>query len=783
MSLDLERRALELFERWLDTTEAAQDAWVDAETAGDPELKAALSRLIAAHARATMIPTVPPEPGKLSESAPPERVGVYRIVAPIGRGGMGMVYRAERDDGLFAQTVAIKLIRPGIFSPRAAAQFARERQILAGLQHPNIARLYDGGSTEDGLSYFVMELIDGAPITQHCDETGLDLRARTGLVATLCDAVQFAHQSLVVHADIKPGNVLVEAAHGPKLLDFGISRLSDGSDGSDGEGSGLSPAFASPQQRAGAAATPSDDVYALGRMLEELTRAAAPDRELSAVIARARADAPQDRYATAGALGEDLRRWLEGKPVRALPSSRRRDATMFVRRHRIATLCVAAGVLALAGAAVISTTLYLRAEARFNETREMSRFLLDDVVSGLEPIPGSGELRRRIAERAHASLERLSRVPGASAELEAETARALTRVGRILTAAELRDVRGSGPLGAQSLERADAMLAALVARTPGRADWRLALAETRVTQARYLTVDVSDGPRAEALLDQADALLASPDVAIADPFGAALARLDSDIARADVAFNASDYPRMIALMEPAIVRAGPIAPQTPRARAELALRLEKMWAHVGDARWYGFDDKRGALAAYENQLAALADADADSDVRIVRRRAHAAYNVSSALFEVGREDDALAMITQAMEQVGRMRLFDHSVSARHQAEILRGEYALQLQAVGRIREAKVVARQSLAGRRENIAVAPDSYLVLRALPLALRVYGELYRDNGDPAEGCRMFREAHDLWKDADRRGVLTDFDRKGDLALIEKRVARCPAAPAPTRR
>lgn len=778
MSLALERRALALFEAWLEEPEDARSAWVEAQTAQDAELGAALARLIAAHAHATMIPTVPPEPGQLAESAPPERIGVYRIVAPIGRGGMGMVYRAERDDGLFAQAVAIKIIRPGIFSPRAAEQFARERQILAGLQHPNIARLYDGGAAPDGLSYFVMELIEGAPITQHCEKQGLDLRARAGLMAKLCEAVQFAHQKLVVHADIKPGNVLVEPAHGPKLLDFGISRLSDGSDGSEGQRSGLSPAFASPQQRAGASATPADDIYALGRLLEELTRDLPRNREIDAVTARARAEASEDRYATAEALGEDLRRWLAGKPVRALPASRWRDATMFVRRHRIATALTMSAALALAGAAAVSTTLYLRAEARFKETREMSRFLLDDVVTGLEPIPGSGELRRRIAGRAQASLERLSRVPGASAELEAETARAQARVGQILTASELRDVGSSGSLGATSLERAEAMLSAMVERAPARADWRLALAETRVTHARYLTADTSDGPRAEALLDQADALLAAPDVAAVAPFAAALARLDSEIVRADMFYSAAAYARMTALMRPAVARARLIATATPRERAELALRLDRMWAHLGDARWYGSDDKRGALAAYQSQLAALSDARADGDVRIVRRQAHAAYNVASTLFELGEEKAALDMMAQAMEHARRMRLFDDSVSARHQAEIVRGEYALELQAVGRIGEAKKVAQDTLAARRENIALSPDSYNIMRALPVALRAIGEMYRDTGDPAEGCRMFREAQALWRDAERRGVLTDFDREGDLALIERRVARCPTVP-----
>jgi len=558
------------------------------------------------------------------------------------------------------------------------------------------------------------------------------------------------------------------------LLDFGISRLSDGSDGSEGERSGLSPAFASPQQRAGASATPADDIYALGRLLEELTHALPVGPELAAVISRARADDPGDRYATAGALGVDLRRWLAGEPVLALPESHWRTATMFVRRHRLATVFAASAVLALAGAAALSTTLYLRAEARFTETREMSRFLLDEVVAALQPIPGSGELRRRIAGRAQASLERLSRVPGASADLEAETARAYARVGEILTASELRDVQDSGALGAKSLERAEALLASMTTRRPERADLRLALAETRVARARHLAVDAADGPRAKALLDSANALLAAADVRAFDPFACALLQLESDVTRGDVFYHAAAYTETLALIEPALRRAETIVPRDPRERTEIALKMDRMWAHVGDARWYGFDDKRGALQAYRSSLKALEDARADSDVRVVRREAYAAYNVASTLFELGERDAALAMMARAMERARRMRIFDNSVIARHQEEIVRLEYALELQAVGRIREAKIHAQQTLAGRRETIALAPDSYQVLRALPVALRGVGELYRDNGELAEACRMFREAQALWRDAARRGLLSEFDRTTDVVLIERRVEAC---------
>jgi serine/threonine-protein kinase len=775
MSTSSDRRALDAFEQWLDISPDERDAWLEARAAENPSLRRALDRLIAAHANAELVPTQPPDPVFLKDAwKPPERIGSWKLVSPIGTGGMGVVFQAERADGLFAQKAAIKLMRPGLFSMRSIRQFAREREILAGLQHPNIARLYDGGTSEDGLSYFVMELIEGVPVTQHCAERQLNLKARIRLCMQLCEAVQYAHQQLVVHADIKPGNVLVDPQHGPKLLDFGISRLTSESHEGEAACSGMSPRYASPQLAFGAEAAPSDDIYALGVLLADLCEGLTIDKELAAVLSRAQAALPTQRYPTVAAFHDDLKRWLERYPVAAVAPARWRHVWYFMRRHAIAVGAGVATVTMLALAAVISLGLYQRAEARFAETHQLSRFLLDDVVEGIEPLPGSGEIRQRIAETARISLARLSEVPGASEDLKADLAKAYSRVGRILTASELRDVHGSGKAGADALKKAEALLDERIARDPVRWDLRLALAETLLARAHYATEVESNQAAAKDILIQARTSLGKIAQQEVGRWDVRLAQLDADIIDGDIRYNAADYGAIEPLASPAIARATQDSPAEIAQRVDVALRLDRLWALVGDARWYGADDKAGALEAYYQSADALAEVATAGDIRIVKRQTYAAFNQASTLFELGRREEALSMMQQAVEAARRMRLFDGSVDARHQENVVLLEYAMELQGVGRTAEAKVFARESLEGRRAAIALEPDSYAEQRALAVALRVVGELYRDTSGTESGCEMFKEADRLWEDLSRRNVITEFDRTSSWAQIKARVAKC---------
>ena len=205
------------------------------------------------------------------------RIGAYNIVEEIGRGGMGEVYRAGRADGQYEKEVAIKLVRGGYDTASVLERFRHERQILASLDHPNIARLLDGGTTDEGIPYLVMELIEGTPIDQYCDANKLNVTERLHLFVQVCSAVQYAHQRLVIHRDIKPGNILVTREGVPKLLDFGIAKILDPAAISATTVAGpLTPEYASPEQIRGEPITTATDVYSLGVVLYQLLTGRSP---------------------------------------------------------------------------------------------------------------------------------------------------------------------------------------------------------------------------------------------------------------------------------------------------------------------------------------------------------------------------------------------------------------------------------------------------------------------------------------------------------------------------
>ncbi len=323
------------------------------------------------------------------------RLGPYRVEAIAGHGGMGAVYRASRDDAEFHQRVAIKLVRAAAESPDSLRRFRQERQILARLSHPNIARLLDGGSTHEGVPYLVMEFIEGEPITVWSNRQSLGVEERLRLFLRVCEAVEFAHRDLVVHRDLKPGNILVTKDGTPKLLDFGIAKLLEpGAENEPATLTGLvmTPEYASPERVRGEPASVAADVYSLGLILYELltgkkaqpmpsytpdtiatvvcqTEPAAPARlkpqlagDLDHIVRMAIRKEPERRYASAGLLARDIQRHLEGRPVTARPDTLAYRSAKFVRRNRFAV--VAGALIALTLAAGLALEYWLGAFAR-----------------------------------------------------------------------------------------------------------------------------------------------------------------------------------------------------------------------------------------------------------------------------------------------------------------------------------------------------------------------------------------------------------------------------------
>ncbi len=445
-----------LFDEALALADAERAAFLTETCAGDDGLRRTVERLLVADGAGPGLldtPITGPAAAVLAGAArdlpPPaliedERVGPYRVKGVLGRGGMGVVYRAERADGAYEQEVALKVVG-GPVAGALAERFLRERQILARLAHPGIARLLDGGMTRDGRPWLAMERVQGEPLSAWVGRVRPDVDARLGLFLAVCDAVQYAHRSLVVHRDLKPSNILVEADGRPRLLDFGIARLMDQeSDAArpDLTRAGmlvLTPEYAAPEQLRGEPATTAVDVYALGAILYELLAGRRPfegrggtledvlrlaredppppsravrnprlrrrlEGDLDTIVARALHREAARRYPSVEALAEDVRRHLGGLPVTARPDTLGYRAGRYVLRHRLGLGAAAAVLLALVGG--LTTTMWQARAARLEAARAravgdflFSLFEAADPEANRGVVPDARELLDRGAAR------------------------------------------------------------------------------------------------------------------------------------------------------------------------------------------------------------------------------------------------------------------------------------------------------------------------------------------------------------------------------------------------
>ena len=403
------------------------------------------------------------------------RLGPYELGEAIGSGGMGEVFRAARADSEYQQQVAIKLVRAGFDTAFISARLRAERQILATLEHPNIARLLDGGTTADGVPYLVMELVAGVPIDRYCDEHQLDIPARLRLFIQVCSAVQYAHRRMVIHRDIKPRNILVTADGVPKLLDFGVAKILDpgaitgASDVTLNAQRLLTPGYASPEQLQGELITSASDVYSLGIILYELLTGSKPfaatkqepyellraqlesaplepsrvsrrrvGADLDNIVLMALRREPERRYATVEQLAEDIRRYLSRQPIIARRDTFFYRSSVFVARHKLSVAAAVVGAVALligiavaTHAARVAQAQRVRAERRFDEVRKLSNALIFDIHDSIRFLPGAADSRRLLAKTAARYLDSLSQESVNDPALQRELAAAYERLGDI----------------------------------------------------------------------------------------------------------------------------------------------------------------------------------------------------------------------------------------------------------------------------------------------------------------------------------------------------------------
>ncbi len=776
-----------------------RDAYLEAacvESDGSPnrELRDEALRLVAASEAADASDAfVSPIEAVMSErNAPPGRIGPWRVTGLLGEGGMGIVYRAERADGLFERTVALKRIRPGL-ADALAGRLDAERQVLARLEHDGIARLYDGGLSESGIPYLVMELAEGGPITDYVRAEDLSVEARVRLFVRVCEAVAYAHQRLVVHRDLKPSNVFVTPDGRAKLLDFGIAKLLD-----DGDGlatmltrtqAAMTPSYAAPEQLLRGEVTTATDVYALGVMLYELladqrpysltdatpaevqrivcetdppppSTAAPPERarairgDLDTICRKALAKEPERRYPSAEALAVDLKRHLEGVPVEARPATVGYRAGRFVRRHRTGVAAATLVAVALIAGAGVALWQAQTARAEAAKAEAMNDFLVGLLASADPTVEGQDVRVVDLLARAAADLDSVfAGQPDVEAtmrmtlgetyyqmglydESEAEHRRALALRDRLYGPHHPDLIRAQADLGfvwvqQDRLEPADSLLtlALASARTLRGEDALLASILSSLGSLRYW-----QGDQKEALdfSLQAVAVLEDSDerdeVEIAAGYGN-VAVILHELGRDDEA---------IVYMERELeVYRRTYGP----TNARVAMALRNLATGYHGARRY-----EEAVRMNEEAIAIFRrDVDADSP-----DLANALSNHGPTLIKVGRYAEAEAAAQEAM------KIYARSVGTEHQnyaAALLKASQAQELQ--GETIEAEAGIRQAIAIFRRT---GPEDHPAMGYSQLAL---GRLLASEGRDLEAAPVLRRAFAIRS----QSLAPDHPDRADIA------------------
>ena len=667
-------RLAALFEGALALPAAERDAYVR-EHCSDSGIAAEIGALLAAPVaevgpvERVMAALGSPAASPWRDSASRSQVGPYELLREIGHGGMGMVYLARRADGAYQRLVALKLARAPVFDVTLRDRFIAERDILAGLAHPNIATLFDGGVTDDGLPYFTMEYVDGQPIDAYCDANRLDLGARIRLFVRTCGAVAAAHRALVVHRDLKPTNVLVTETGEVKLLDFGIAKLlaMEGPDRSAETATDsrvMTPAYASPEQVMGAAVSTATDVYALGLLLYELlcgrrahrleSRGAAHleqvvvrtdpmpmaealdrpapggDTAVAEAIAHARQTTParlsrqlrgdlariadmalrkdpDRRYATAAHLAEDLERYLDGRPVLARPHSLVYRASRFARRHRLALAAAAIVVATLVGYTALSVLHAREMERRLDDLRSLTRAMLFDVHDRIATLPGATEARQTLVREALRYLDRLSKEVRVEQSLALELAEAYVRVGQVQFNLNTSNL-GDAEGALASYRMARGILTEQLVRSGPSPTLERLIARTYGSEA---DVQMYQQKLTEARASIMEALKIRERLApIGLPedqrgLGSAYFQLGSALHGIDLQASLEAKRRALAIFDTLLAA----APTDPEAQRNVALACKSLGATLNDLRRYDEVERlyRRALALDEARLAAEPD--------------------------------------------------------------------------------------------------------------------------------------------------------------------------------
>jgi serine/threonine-protein kinase len=791
-SNDIMARALALFERALDQPRQERAAWIKSQTRHEAKLqKKALSYLSRDKTDNIAFQTGGAFHDTLGDTAVPDQIGAYKIMGLIGRGGMGAVYRGQRASGDFDHDVAIKIVRPGAMSDKLVARFEAERQTLASLSHPNIARLFDGGTLESGAPYIVMEYIDGLPITEFAENNKLSKQETITLFKAVCDAVSHAHQNLIIHRDITPSNVLVDQDGQVKLIDFGIAKPFDEDAASiDTENSlaslSFTPGFAAPERSKGAGANTLSDIYSLGKLLNSLMKNAHQTMEMQSIIDKATSLEPINRYRTVNALHSDIDNYLGGFPIDAIDKTSGYKLKKFMGRHKIGSLLATTSVLGLFAAFAITLFQYQRAETarleasnRFEEVRDLAKFQLFELYDDLEKIPGNTKSLSSIADKSKTYLDALSQDKQASLELQLETAIGYKR---------LSDVMGN-PLGANLGRRKDAAILIKKAHDD------LSALHTKAPDNTAITRALADASFSFAVFE----FIAEDNSEKSIIYAQKSAELYSEIIDGGQATDIDEINKIKSSLQAAkpllwIGKGGEGIEALRKLRDEILVYTQahpdnlaakklngNIHSELADTMAWHFDDVGGdyheaipfmdyALKIYEEIVAK------NKDDYAIRRSLAASYYKRAQIY-MGLDDDLKILADMEIARGYAQALLDidpNDLSAARIVKVVEGEMAMILASLGRADEAIKLGEKALKEARKSLESDPDNAGYFRDYTNRLYTFADVMNTLGRKKDACRLQRQSMDNWNIIEERWGLSDLDKKNAIKDIKAGLAKC---------
>ena len=766
-----------LFERLAEAAPDARRRMLDDVGRDDPALRARLERLLALDAsESDLAADVSGWRERVADGdAVPEHLGAWRIVRELGAGGMGRVFLAERSDGEYEQTVALKVVRGEFASDAALARFVAERRILARLDHPNIAALVDGGVDARGRPWFAMRYVDGLPLPEYCDAHALDLDARVRLVVAICEAAAHAHRQLVVHCDLKPSNVLVDAGGQVHLLDFGIARMIDAPrDGRAAQAAetqlrALTPGYAAPEQLADKPVGIATDVYAIGAMLFEVLAGRRPyagndETPADAAVAQSRGEPPpvsraagshgpvparrlrgdpdaivatalhhdaSRRYPDAAALADDLRAFLSGRPLRAQRTSALRRARKLVARHRTASALAAAAVLALIATTAFALHQSVVARREAAEATAARDFLVG-IFRSADPREGKGGIdTRMLIDRGSAGL-------------------AAALASQPDLAAGFAEVLGNVYLKLAAYDAAESMLDRALDLTRRRygadaaqnAPILRALAEARAERNK---LDEAGKALAEARAIDAKSRATSASATIAD-----------DATEADIAERAGDPDKAEMLADRAVASAKALRPAEPLRVAALLNQR----ATIEEARGTLDDSERDTREALDIFRKQNGEGSLDTAENLV--------NLGVLRMRRGDAAGAEPIFREGLASYRRLLPGEHPLIADAMTNLAR---ALDRQ--GKSAEAEPLYLDALAMQRHLFGDAHGD------VATTLNNLAVLYVGRSDYAKARPMMQQVVDAWTKISGPTHPLALASRGNLGVIEREQGDYPAAEA----